>query len=206
MVKTAARENTKSLLIETGIDLMLEKGFNATGLSEVLATAKVPKGSFYYYFQSKEDFGLQIINYFEEQYVAQLDQILHDESLTPLERMLSYVQQTIEKAEARSCSRGCLVSNLSQEMADQNELFRARLAEIMSRRSETFANCLQAAKDAGQVPANVCVYQAAEFFLCSFEGAIMRAKTLKSVEPLLTVKRVFFGLLLGLDPESACGK
>lgn len=206
MTKAATRENTKSVLIETGIDIMLEKGYTATGLSEVLSTARVPKGSFYYYFQSKEDFGLQIINYFDERYVAELDRVLNDETLTPLERMQKYVSDSIEKAQARKCSRGCLIATLSQEMADQSEVFRARLAQIMQKRSETFARCLQAAKDAGQVPQDVCVNMAAEFFLCSFEGAIMRAKTMQDVKPLETIQKAFFGLLLGLDCDgkSAC--
>lgn len=202
MPKAATRENTKSVLIETGIDLMLEKGYTATGLSEVLSTARVPKGSFYYYFQSKEDFGLQIINYFDERYVVELDRVLNDVSLSPLERMQKYVANSIEKARARRCSRGCLIANLSQEMADQSEIFRARLAQIMQKRSETFARCLQEAKDAGQVPQNVCVNMAAEFFLCAFEGAMMRSKTMQDVKPLETVQKAFFGLLLGV--EGAC--
>lgn len=199
MPKTATRENTKYLLIETGIDIMLEKGYNATGLSEVLSTAGVPKGSFYYYFQSKEDFGLNIINYFDERYVSQLDQVLNDKSLTPLERMYKYVADTIAKAQERQCSRGCLLANLSQEMADQNELFRERLSEIMTKRSEKFARCLQEAKDAGQVPKDICVKMCAEFFLCAFEGAIMRSKTMKDAKPLQMVQEAFFDVMLGLD-------
>lgn len=201
MPKTATRENTKSVLIETGINIMLEKGYNATGLSEVLTTAGVPKGSFYYYFQSKEDFGLQIINYFDERYVHELDRVLNDKSLSPLERMQKYVTDSIEKAEARKCSRGCLIANLSQEMADQNELFRERLSQIMHKRSETFARTLQEAKDAGQVPQHVCVNMAAEFFLCAFEGAIMRSKTMQDTAPLQTVQKMFFGQVLGLVPK-----
>jgi TetR/AcrR family transcriptional repressor of nem operon len=201
MPKAATRENTKSVLIETGISIMLEKGYNATALSEVLTTAGVPKGSFYYYFQSKEDFGLQIINYFDERYVHELDRVLNDTSLTPLERMQKYVTDSIEKAEAHKCSRGCLIANLSQEMADQNELFRARLAQIMQKRSETFARTLREAKDAGQVPQHVCVNMAAEFFLCAFEGALMRSKAMQNTKPLHTVQKMFFGLVLGLGPS-----
>ena len=201
MPKTATRENTKYLLIETGIDIMVEKGYNATGLSEVLSAAGVPKGSFYYYFQSKEDFGLNIINYFDERYVSQLDQILNDKSMTPLDRMYKYVADTITKAQERHCSRGCLLANLSQEMADQNELFRSRLSEIMTKRSEKFARCLQEAKDVGQVPADVCVNMCAEFFLCAFEGALMRSKTMQDPKPLQMVQEAFFGVMLGLDPH-----
>ena len=60
-------------LIHVGRDLIVRQGFNATGLSDILATAGVPKGSFYYYFESKDDFGLAIIDDFANEYQRKLD-------------------------------------------------------------------------------------------------------------------------------------
>jgi len=59
-------DNTKSRLIEIGAEIIHLKGFNHTGIKEILEAAQVPKGSFYHYFESKEDFGLQVIDYFVE--------------------------------------------------------------------------------------------------------------------------------------------
>jgi TetR/AcrR family transcriptional regulator, transcriptional repressor for nem operon len=190
--KTSGKENTRSVLIERGIDLMLEKGYNNTGLNDVLKSCGVPKGSFYYYFQSKEDFGLQIINTFDETYVAQLDSVLGDLSLRPVDRIRRYVDSSIEKAQGRRCSRGCLIANLSQEMADQNELFRVRLAEIIRKRRDRFAQIIEEARVQGDLPAETDSVQAAEFFLCAWEGAIMRAKVQKDVQSLLTCKQMIF--------------
>lgn len=195
-VSAKPKDATKNHLIETGIDLMLEKGFNATGLSDVLNACQVPKGSFYYYFKSKEEFGLQIINTFDEKYVEQLDALLCDRSLSPLDRMKKYIDGAIEGAEQRKCSRGCLIANLSQEMADQNELFRNRLNEIICRRRDTFARVLQEAKDAGELKSDINALDAAEFFLCGFEGAIMRSKVRKDTEPLRVFKRLYFERVL----------
>ncbi len=55
-------------------------------------------------------------------------------------------------------------------MADQNEVFRMRLKEIMQRRQATFTAVLNEAKAAGEIPKSVKTADAAEFFLCSFEG------------------------------------
>lgn len=194
--KAPGKENTRSVLIERGIDLMLEKGFNNTGLSDVLNACGVPKGSFYYYFQSKEDFGLQIINSFDENYVVQLDATLKDSSVTPLARIKRYVDENIEKAKGRQCSRGCLIANLSQEMADQSELFRQRLSEIICKRRDTFAAVLQEAKDAGEISPDIDPVQTAEFFLCAWEGAIMRAKVRKDLEPMEAFKHTIFERVL----------
>ncbi len=69
MTKVSARQDTRTQLLEAGTSVMLEKGYNATGIMEVLQLVGVPKGSFYHYFDSKEDFGLQIINHFDETYL-----------------------------------------------------------------------------------------------------------------------------------------
>lgn len=192
MKKAPARENTRTLLIERGIDLMLEKGYNNTGLSDVLNSCGVPKGSFYYYFQSKEDFGLQIINAFDENYVAKLDQVLGDTGLSPVQRLLRYVNENIERAQGRQCSRGCLIANLSQEMADQNEIFRKRLADIVCRRRETFTLVIAEARSIGEIPEDIDPAETAEFFLCAWEGAIMRAKVQKDIMPFVAFKHMMF--------------
>lgn len=197
--KTTTKQNTKSLLIETGIDVMLGKGYNNTGLNEVLTACGVPKGSFYHYFSSKEDFGLSVINTFDEHYVAQLDQALTDKSVSPLDRVRQYIDNAIEKAEGRQCSRGCLIANLSQEMADQNEVFRMRLKEIMVRRMETFKGVLDEAKAAGEISKSIKTQDAAEFFLCSFEGAMMRSKVQRDTRPMRVFRDIFFKNVLGVD-------
>ncbi|HEY9869118.1 MAG TPA: TetR family transcriptional regulator C-terminal domain-containing protein [Candidatus Obscuribacterales bacterium] len=196
MPKVAVKESTKALLIETGIDIMAEKGYNNTGIAEVLARAGVPKGSFYYYFESKEDFGLQIINTFDEKYVAEWNQVLYDSSLPPLERIAAYIDEIIRRSEARQCGRGCLLANLSQEMADQNELFRQRLREIHLKRRDTYAGVLAEAQQLGQISARIDVVEMAEFFLCAWEGAIMRSKVQKDSKPLHIVRQMFFERLL----------
>ena len=47
-----AQETTKDKILRTGAEVIHLKGFNHTGLQEILSAAKVPKGSFYNYFKS----------------------------------------------------------------------------------------------------------------------------------------------------------
>ena len=55
------KTNTKEKLIKTGAKMMLAKSYHAVGIQEILTEVNVPKGSFYYYFDSKEAFGIAII-------------------------------------------------------------------------------------------------------------------------------------------------
>src|SRR4051794_25241860 len=80
-----SKEKTKAALLETGCQIFLEKGYNHAGIEAILQAAGVPKGSFYYYFDSKEDFGLQVLDRFADCYKTHLDRHLDDTSASPLE-------------------------------------------------------------------------------------------------------------------------
>jgi len=57
-------DTTKNRIIQKGAELVYLKGFNNTGIQEVLQAAEVPRGSFYFYFKNKEEFGLCLVDYF----------------------------------------------------------------------------------------------------------------------------------------------
>src|SRR5579885_2187760 len=113
--QAATKVSTKTQLLEAGIDIMLEKGYNNTGIQEVLQKVGVPKGSFYYYFDSKEDFGLQIIDLFDQMYSEKARTSLDDKTKSPVERLRTYCEEGRKNLEAQKCRRGCLIGNLSQE-------------------------------------------------------------------------------------------
>ena len=69
----AEYEERRELLIRVGVELLTEKGFVSTGLDEVVKKAGVPKGSFYAYFESKEAFGLVLIDSYAQYFNSKLD-------------------------------------------------------------------------------------------------------------------------------------
>src|ERR1700733_13016144 len=86
------KQDTKIALLEAGIDIMVEKGYNNTGIQEVLSSLGVPKGSFYHYFESKESFALAIIQHVDQEYAETLRFFLDDQQKTPLQRLLNYCE------------------------------------------------------------------------------------------------------------------
>jgi TetR/AcrR family transcriptional repressor of nem operon len=196
MAKQTTKESTKTQLLDAGIEIMIEKGYNNTGIMEVLQSTGVPKGSFYYYFDSKEDFGLQIINHFDSFYQKKLHESLGDTTKTPMERLIAYCDSTTQSLQQNACRKGCLIGNLSQEMADQSEVFRQRLQEIMVEWRGQFADCIKQGQDAGEINAEFDSISIAEYFQSGWSGAVMRAKTMKSTEPLSTFTKIFFSTVL----------
>ncbi len=83
----------------------------------------VPKGSFYYYFKSKEDFGVEIIENDAREHSQFLDKYLKDETLSPLTHLRRYFEAKYEEFALLQYRDGCLLGNFSQELADQNERF-----------------------------------------------------------------------------------
>ena len=195
------RINKRDELIRVGKEIVVKQSFNSTGLNDILTTANIPKGSFYYYFASKEDFGLAIIDSFAEEYRKRLETILEDSQYAPLTRLRNYFEVKIADMEASRCVDGCLIGNLAQELSSQNELFRDRLERVFAEWEGYFVRCLQAAYNAGEI-SNDCYEDLARFILSSWEGAILQAKVTKSVVPMQTFVDILFTRVL---IESASG-
>src|SRR6266702_271926 len=83
---------TRDVLIRCGMEVMTQQGFAATGLEALLRRATVPKGSFYHYFESKADYGREVMKAYDSFFRRKLDRVLNDERLAPSERMRAFVE------------------------------------------------------------------------------------------------------------------
>ena len=200
--KSMKRTNKRNELIRVGSEIVVRQGFNAASINEILSTAGVPKGSFYYYFASKEDFGLAIIDDFANKYRDRLKNILENSEFSPLTRLRNYFESGIADMERCHCAEGCLIGNLGQELSAQNELFRDRLNLVFADWEQYFVRCLKAAYEAGEINDDNNLVELAKFILSGWEGAILRAKVTKSVIPMQTFVKVLFGQVLTKSASS----
>lgn len=190
------KKDTRSDIIKVGTELISRQGYNATGVEMVLKEAGVPKGSFYHYFKSKEEFGLAVMEVFADYYSQRMTALLQDTTLSPLARIRKLLEGSLQRFSNNQCSKGCLIGNLGQEMADQNERFRARLDEIFNDWRRLFAGCLSEAQTAKELDSRLDVEVLASFVLSGWEGAILRAKVMKSPQPLQDFIEVLFKVTL----------
>ncbi len=193
-------KDTRSEILKAGMRIISRQGFNSTGIEAILKQANVPKGSFYHYFSSKKDFGLKVLDRFSTGIDRIFSSFLEDYSLPPLVRLRNCIESLAVRFEDNNCSIGCLVANLGQEMADQDEEFREKLAGIFRSWISHFENCLHEARDQGEIPADISPEHTAEFFLSGFEGALLVSKVLKSSAPLRTFINIFFERVLRQTP------
>lgn len=124
--KAKNKVNTKDHILMIGHKLVTQKGFTALGLVELLKTAGVPKGSFYHYFESKEQFGQAVIEAYFSTYLRQLD-VIFANSVSAKIRLLNYFTQWQEGNTYAHDEGGCLVVKLSAEVADLSDTMREAL-------------------------------------------------------------------------------
>ncbi len=191
----ASGGGVKENIIRKGAELVHARGYTATGLQDILAGAGVPKGSFYFYFKSKEDFGIELIDYYAGFISGIFTRYLRDDKISPLKRidnLLGFYMSFFRKSGYRL---GCPIGNLSLELGDAGNRFHEKLNDAIEGLIAHLEFCLDEAKTAGEIPDSMDTKSAAWFIFHGFEGAIMHMKAAKSAEPLRVFKSCIFGYL-----------
>ena len=189
--------DTERHILEKGAELIRMNGFNNTGLSMILKAAGVPKGSFYYYFKNKEDFGLRLIEYLHNSIKPVFYGFLTGEcDSLPLERLrefFAYFRRIFTDEKIKS---GCPIGNISQEMAASNPRFREKLADVFDDITNPVIICLAHAVEQGDLTGEEDVVSLAKFIVNSWQGALIALKISGTAEPLLIFERFVFDELL----------
>lgn len=185
----------RARLLRTGVAILTEKGFGAVGVDEILDSAEVPKGSFYHYFDSKDAFGLALIDSYAAYFARKLDRWFDDAERAPLDRLRGFIADARSGMARYGYRRGCLVGNLGQEMGALPEPFRKRLAAVFRDWEARTSRCLRAAQETGDIPEGIDCDSFAHFFWIGWEGAVLRAKLERRPDALDVFAKGFFALI-----------
>lgn len=179
-----AKEHTLQRILKIGGELIIQKGFNNVGLNEILRTVNIPKGSFYYYFKSKEDFGLQVIKNYGEESLKLLRSYLEDESKTPKERFMTFFRDIRLVYIQKDFTEGCLLGNCSLELSDLKSSYAHGVATELDKWEALFEACIKEGQEDGSIGNNNDAQKLAAYLLNNWEGAILRMKSQKNEKPL----------------------
>ena len=190
--KPGTREN----LIQTGLRMLHTDGYSASGIQSIVDAADIPKGSFYNYFASKEAFGAEVTDAYFVRGLGKLRDFFCDADVAPLQRLEAYFDDRIEAFRAAKFTRGCLLGNLTAEVADHSTVIRGRLVEHFGGWSRFFEECIAEAQEQGAIRNQLPAALLGRFVLNSWEGALLRMRAEKTDAPLKEFKKVIFGVLL----------
>ncbi len=162
---------------------MASKGFSAVGLSEILAAAGVPKGSFYHYFGSKDAFGEALLDAYFEDYLADIDKTLVKPGLNMARRLMNYFASWQESQSLLDCQGRCLAVKLGAEVADLSEAMRAAMNRGTSSIVARLAAAIETGVAEGSLSLDDTPARVAQSLYQLWLGASVMAKITRQVQP-----------------------
>ena len=183
-MRTDKRDKRETLLA-SGAAVMLRKGYNGTGVQEIVDGAGVPKGSFYNYFRSKEDFVVSAMEQASCDSIAYFESALTDDNRPARQRIIDTYREMVAVIESsRDYTKGCFVGNMCQELADTHTAIAEKAEYLFRRYTSPLARCLRQAQAQGDVSSEADPDKLAEAIFNSWEGAVLRMKSSRNSQPL----------------------
>jgi len=184
MNKIPQKHINRENLLNKGVALLTEKGYHGTGLKEILDAVQVPKGSFYNYFSSKEEFCAEVVGHYIEPFIVQLDGHLQNPDLDALSALTHYFSELVAELEKAGFKGGCLLGNLMGEIGDTSELCREALQSAVNRYRDLLQAGLEKAQLEGSVRTDVPAQVMADLLTNAWQGALLRMKIEHASVPL----------------------
>ena len=190
MPRARTSELKKTRLIEEGVAAFLEHGYHGTGIKEVLDRVKIPKGSFYNYFESKEDFAAAAIRHYGDCLGQKMSDAL-SAAPDPLSGLRAFFERLMREFVEAGFVGGCLVANLGGEL-EGSETCRLALATAFGDWREGVRDALADAQTEGLVRTDIDAGELADMLIEGWEGAVIRMKIDRSANPLKKCLHRFF--------------
>lgn len=184
MIAITKKQINRENLLNQGVTLLMEQGYHGTGLKEILDAVQIPKGSFYNYFGSKENFGAEVIQHYIEPFIQQLTGHLQQSENDALGALQRYFNEGIVELEKANFKGGCLLGNLMGEIGDTSDLCQKSLQAAVNRYRDVLQSGLAKAQQQGTVRADKSAEDMADLLVNTWQGALLRMKIEKSSAPL----------------------
>ncbi len=163
-------------LLKHGGRVVHEAGYHASGVQDIVAAAKIPKGSFYSYFDSKESFASAILLEYWIDIENRLVPVLYDASMKPSKRIRRFFDLLVAEHASDNFTIGCLIGNLSLELAGSSGEVRSTLTQILDKWEVALASCINEASSNTGASAQRDAHRLAAILIESWEGATLRTK------------------------------
>lgn len=187
--------STRDRLLDSGLAMLLERGYNDMGIQALLDATGVPRGSFYHHFRDKEDFALEVLDRYMTGVHEGLDRCLGDPGRPPLERVRGFFEATRESYQSEGYL-GCLLGGVGQELSGTSEVFRRKIEECFGVIAGRIAECLAQACSDGTLPAGTDCRTMADLLVDCWEGAALRSRLRRDPAPLGAMLDFYFGAAL----------
>jgi TetR/AcrR family transcriptional repressor of nem operon len=184
MTKHPNKSGARERLLDQGVAQFMERGYHGAGLQNILQGAGAPKGSFYNYFGSKEEFGAEAINHYIQPFIEMLDGWLRRPGLNARAALEGYFGALIAQMESRDFKGGCLLGNLIGEIGDTSETCRVALRRAVHRYRDKLSEGIERGQREGLFRTDMPAAEMADWLADVWQGALLRMKIERSSRPL----------------------
>ncbi len=189
--------DTRQRLVLAARDLFWRQGYHATGIAQILSKANARSGSLYYFFPTKEDLLLAVLQWYLDNLRVEVVDPVFARVVDPVERVFGVLDGYRQMLLMTGYAQGCPVGNLALELVESHSAARGMIARNFDGWVGAIEACLKGADD--RFPEGTDFHQLATFVLIVMEGAVMLTRTHRHMEPFdaaIDQLRVHFETLL----------
>jgi len=170
--------DARERILAAGAELFGSRSYASIGVAEICAVAGVPKGSFYYFFPSKQALALEVIDQHWDWQRGEWTRILTAQA--PIvdrlrELFVATAEMQSDALKGTGAVVGCLFGNLALEVSAQEDPVRDRLQAIFEEQITIVETALREAEDAGQLTL-ADARDSAKAIVAQIEGLVLFAK------------------------------
>ena len=165
--------------------LMHKRGYEAVGVAELCAVAGARKGSFYYFFDSKQSLAVEMLEQAWARTRATIFADAFDDdrrttvaSFTRYGRLLAKHQRGF--VERDGLVPGCRFGNFAAELSGADEDVRACVRRVFAEMTALFQSTIERGQSSGEIASSVNPHKVALHVLAHMEGLMIVAKATRN--------------------------
>lgn len=192
---------TKEKILAAAVNLMLKQGFTATSVDEICEAAGVTKGSFFHYFDTKEELAKAALQSFSDSKMQKFESASYNTLPDPLDRLFGFVDFLISGIKNPLATPSCLIGNLTQELSQTHSEIRSVCNQSFSWHNQKIQNLIDDAVKAHPPKFKIDTTGIARYLTAVIQGSLILAKATQDNSLITENLRHFKRYLQTLFPE-----
>lgn len=196
MARTRQNEDLRNKLLDQGVAIFMQQGYHGTGIQEIVDKVGIPKGSFYNYFKSKEDFGSKAIIHYSDEFKEFLSSILEISKKDTLLGLNQFFDNLTDLFDEKDCRDGCLIGNFAAEISDSSNVGRETMSKCIGEWKDIIKEIMIRGQEKKIIRDDIPPDEISDFFLNFLEGSLIRMKIEANTDSLRQMKKTFLDYAL----------
>jgi TetR/AcrR family transcriptional repressor of nem operon len=196
MPRPKQNEHTREALIEVGIKHISQHGYHGTGIKQILDELKVPKGSFYNYFSSKEAFVAELLEADMHNQAQLIQPVLDNDQLDPIAKLRMLFENKRQKYTQQQGKQGCLVASVANDIGDSSLLCQQAMQRSVKALNQLLSGLIAEAQQQQLIRTDLAASQLATLMWTAWEGSLIEMKIAGNTDNLTQITDFIFNDIL----------